>query len=287
MAADSLREKARAFSRRDAWKAGRLFFEGEAGRDPDSATAHACLGFFCLKETRYDVKRALAELFQALRLDPDCALAHVYLAIASACLRDAGASRKAVDAARRCGARPEDLVMAEAYVELDTGSLSAAIESFRSLVELERDSTSMILLSQALSQSGENGEALDWALKACAADPEDFRAPAYAGVYLAYLGRFEEARRELAKSAAMGTDYPLLHHTLAFVAREEGETAAAERHLRAALAVDPDYAASRTRLADLCAASGRRAEAKEHYRRALELFPDYPEARKALDALDI
>ena len=145
----------------------------------------------------------------------------------------------------------------------------------------------MILLSQALSQDGENGEALDWARKACIADPEDFRAPVYAGVYLAYLGRFEEARRELTKSAAMDADYPLLHHTLAFVAREEGETAAAERHLRAALAVDPDYAASRKRLADLCAASGRQAEAAEHYRRALELFPEYPEARKALDALDV
>lgn len=287
MAADPLREKARAFSRRDAWKAGRLFFEGEVLRDPDSAPAHACLGFFCLKETRYDTKRALAELSQALSLDPGCALAHVYQAITLACLMDAGAARKAIDAARRCGAQPEDLVMAEAYVELDTGSLSAAIASFRALVELERDSTSMILLSQALAQAGKNSEALDWARKACAADPEDFRAPAYVGVYLAYLRRFTEARRELAKSAAMGAKYPLIHHTLAFVAREEGETAAAERHLRAALAVDQDYVTSRKTLADLCAASGRKEEAKEHYRRALELFPDYPQARKALDALDV
>ena len=278
----SLREKARRFARRDDWRAGRIYFEKEVRRAPRAADAHAHLGFFCVKESLFDTKRGLAEFAAALDLDPACSWAYLYRAFTLGSLQRPEEARDAILSAERLGARPEDSTWARACVELDAGSVAEAVVLFRRLVDLENDSTSMILLSQAYSQAGDNVEALAWATKAFAADPEDFRAPTYMGVYLGYLRRFAEARAVLESAEAFASPYPLLHHALAFTALEEGKKDEAERRLRKALEIDPEYVTSRKWLADLCAASGRIPEAREHYRRALERFPGYKEAREAL-----
>ncbi len=283
---ERLREKARGFSRRDDWSAARHFFEAEVLRVPRGAEVHAHLGYFCMKESRYDTSRSLTEYSAALALDAGCALAHVYRAVTLASLQRPAQAREALLAAERLGAAPEDLIWARGSVELDAGSAAEAVSRFGLLVEREKDSTSMILLSQAHSQAGDNAAALAWAKKAAAADPGDFRAPTYAGIYLAYLKRFAEARAELEKALLGGAQYPLLRHALAYVAREEGKPAEEERRLRETLALDPEYVTSRKRLADVCAATGRVQEAREHYHRALERFPDYEEARESLDRLD-
>lgn len=280
-----MREPALRFISRDAWKDGLAFFEDAVRRDPADAEAHAHLGFFCVKQSRYDTKRGLAELEQALRLDPRCALACVYKAIVLACLRDGAGAARALDDARRLGAAPPDLVWAQAYIELNTGSVAQAIARFQELSSLWRDSTSLILLSQAHSQAGDDLAALSAAREAAEKDPDDFRAPLYAGIYLAQLGRFDEARGALARAAGLDDSSPLLHHTLAFTARREGKMEEAEGHLRRALNLDPDYVASRKMLADLCAASGRIPEARRHYEQALDLFPDFPQAQEALRLL--
>jgi tetratricopeptide (TPR) repeat protein len=284
--AERWREKARSFSRRDDWRAGRLFFEGEVRRDPGGAEAHAHLGFFCVKESLFDTKRGLAEFSAALALDPGCVWAHLYRSFTLGSLQKLAQAREAVAAAERLGARPEQLAWARACVELDAGSVDEAVVQFRRLVDLEKDSTSMILLSQAYSQAGDNAEALAWAGRAFAADAGDFRAPAYMGIYLAYLKRFAEARAELERALALGPDYPLSHHALAYVAGQEGKSDEEERRLRKVVELDPEYVTSRKRLADICAATGRVPEAREHYRRALERFPEYKEAEDALRRLD-
>ncbi|MFI5349255.1 MAG: tetratricopeptide repeat protein [Elusimicrobiota bacterium] len=278
----TLTEKARSFSRLDAWRAGRVAFEEEVLRNPREPEAHAHLGFFCVKESFFDTKRGLAEFDAALALDPGCVWAHLYRSFTLGSLQRLSEARDAIRTAERLGARPEDLTWARACVELDAGSVDEAVAQFRRLVEFEKDATSMILLSQAYSQRGHNNEALAWARKAFEADPRDFRAPTYMGVYLAYLRRYDEARAALEKAESFAVPYALLHHALAYAAREEGKTDEAERHLRKALEIDAEYVVSRKWLADLCAASGRVGEAREHYQRALMRFPDYKEAREAL-----
>ena len=281
-----LNEAARRFARRDSWKSGRLFFEKAVRRDPGSADARAHLGFFCVKESRFDTKRGLAHFDAALALDPGCAAAYVFRAITLGSLRRKAAASAALSTARRRGASARDLAYAQGSVELESGSGEKAIAHFRRLVRIEADSTSMILLSQAYSQAGKNKDALAWARRASAADRRDFRAHVYAGIALIHLGRSKEARAELGKAAAGGgARYPLLHHSRAYLARREGSARDAERHSRSALRCDPDYVASRKLLADICAESGRIKEARRHYRRALRLFPDYPEAREALRRL--
>jgi tetratricopeptide (TPR) repeat protein len=279
---ERLSDKARSFARRDDWRAARVYFEGEVLREPHGAEARAHLGFFCVKESLFDTKRGLAEFAAALDLDPKCVWAHLYRSFTLGSLQKLEAARESIGAAERLGARAANLTWARACVELDAGSVDEAVAQFRLLVDLEKDSTSMILLSQACSQAGDNGEALTWARKAFETDSEDFRAPTYMGIYLFYIKRFAEARAELKKAAVLGDAYPLLHHALACLSREEGKEGEAEGHLRKALELDPEYVTSRKMLADLCAGSGRVPEAREHYRRALERFPGYKEAQEAL-----
>lgn len=280
-----LDRRARLFLARDAWKQGRVFFEKAVRRAPADARARAHLGFFCVKESRYDTARGLREFKRAMRLDERCALAHLYRAITLGYMLKLAPAWKALAQAERRGASPEDLAWARGAIELDGGEESKAIGHFRRLTEMRRDSFSMILLSQAFSQAGRNREALSWARRAARADPRDFRAPLYAGIYLAYLRRFAQAGKMLRRASRMARDSPLLWHSLAYVARQEGRNAQEERFLCAALRVDPHYVTSRKDLADLCASSGRVKEARRHYRIALKRFPNYGEAREGLRSL--
>jgi tetratricopeptide (TPR) repeat protein len=281
-----LNEAARRFARRDSWKAGRLYFEKTVRARPRDAQARANLGFFCVKETRFDTKRGLAQFGAAIALDPGCADAYIYKAITLGSLGRAGGAAAALSSAKRCGASASDISFARGSVELESGSGKKGIVHFRRMVQLEKDSTSMILLCQAYIQAGKNKEALKWARRACAADRNDFRARVYAGIALIYLGRLAEARTELKKASKGGGSYLLLRHTLAYLAVLEGDTREAERRLRSALRLDPRYAPSIKLLGDLCADTGRVREARRQYRRALKLFPGHSEVRDALRRLD-
>ncbi|NNN04542.1 MAG: tetratricopeptide repeat protein [Elusimicrobia bacterium] len=280
-----LREEARRFFRRDRWTAGRIYFEEAVRRHPTSADAHAHLGFFCVKESRFDTARGLAEFAVALGLDPVCASAYVYRAITLGSLLRRAEADAALAAAEKLDAPPADMTLARGSVELEAGSVESAVVHFQALVELEKDSTNMLLLTQAHLQARRHEEALSWAREAANAEPDDFRAPVYGAIALAYLERFEEARAELCRAAALDADYALLHHTRAYVALKTGSPKEAEAHARACLRCDPNYVTSRKLLADLCAGSGRHEEARAHYQTALLLFPDYTEAREALQRL--
>jgi tetratricopeptide (TPR) repeat protein len=282
---NSLSEYAKDFARRDAWSEGRRFFEDVARRNPRNAEACAHLGFFSVKESRYDTRRGMAEYEAALRLDPACAAAYLYRAVTRAYLGQRQAAVADLRAAETNGADPDDLLWAKGCVELEAGSAEKAAALFNRLVERRADSSGYLMLAKAYAQAGKNMEALDSAAKAAEADPRDFRAWVYAGIYLAYLQRYEEARASLSRAETMEKRYALLHHAWAYVARAEGKTTETEERLRTALDVDPDYVTSRKMLADLCAETGRPEEARRHYKAALELFPDYAEAREGLACL--
>lgn len=280
------REPVGRFMRRDAWTEGRQFLEEAVRREPDDAEARAHLGFFCVKESRYDVRRGLAEFDAALRRDPRCWIARIYRAVVRAYLKEYDAAMKEVREAEAAGAPAESAAWAEGCVELEAGSAEKAGVHFRRLVAMRPESGNMLMLAKACSQAGDNEQALAWAKKASGTDPDDFRAPVYMGIYLAYLRRFAESRAALTKAETMKKDYALLHHTWAYVAREEGKGTEVEERLRTVLDIDPDYVTSRKMLADLCAGSGRVEEARRHYLSALELFPDYAEARDGLRRLE-
>ncbi len=285
MSPDHFREEARRFARRDRWTAGRIYFEEAVRLRPTFADARAYLGFFCVKESRFDTARGLAEFSAALELDPTCAAAYVYRAITLGSLLRRAEADAALAAAEKFGAPPADLALARGSVELEAGSVEKAVVHFQALVELEKDATSLLLLAQAHLQAGRREEALSCARQAFAAEPDDFRAPVYGAIALAYLERFEEARAELNRASELDADYALLHHTRAYVALKTCSLKEAEEHARACLRCDPHYVTSRKLLADLCAASGRVEEARAHYQTALLLFPDYTEAREALQRL--
>jgi len=276
-----LRDTARRFANRDAWSEGRAWFEAR----PPEPESLAHLAFFVVKESRYDTDRGLALIDRALERDPSCAVAYVYRAMILGTLLQEAPARVALAEARARGALEEDLVRTEAWMNLDLWRMDEALAGFHRLVEICPASTSAILLCTAYLQASRHEDAHHWALQAAAREPDDFRAPTYAGVALAYLGRHEEARAALSDALALRADSPLVHHTLAWIAYDEEDLAAAERHLRDALAADPLYVTSRKMLGDVCARTDRAEEAREHYDEALRSFPDYAAARTARESL--
>jgi len=280
-----LRLIARRFWERDAWAAGREWFEARAADRPDEALAHAWLAFFVVKESRYDTERGLALVEHALALDPACALAYLHRAmILGALLRgeEAGAQ---CEEARRLGVDEEHALRVEGSCHLDMWRVDEAVRCFRRMVDGFPGSTGAVLLSTACLQAGRLEDAVEWAREAAAREPDDFRAPTYAGVALAYLGRHEEARRELSRALSLQAASPLVHHTLAWVAFDQDLLEEAEGHLREALRHDPLYVTSRKMLGDVLARTGRPEEARAQYEAALRVFPDYPAARESLAAL--
>lgn len=278
----TLREKVRGFMSRDRWREGLRFLEEEVQRDPGNAEARAHLGFFYVKESRYDTARGLASYAEALEINPNCFMANLYRAVTFAYLGRPADAAKDLAAAEDGDAPSDDLLWAEGCVALETGSPEKAQALFRRLVELRPDSSGHIMLAKSYYQSERVEEALVWLAKGSEADPNDFRPLVYRGIYLALLRRFTEARESLARAERMNNDYALLHHSLAYIDRAEGNNADAEKRLRAALAIDPDYVTSMKMLADLCSEAGRTEEAKKYYSDALALFPEYPEAREGL-----
>jgi tetratricopeptide (TPR) repeat protein len=280
-------EEARRFMRRDRWKEGRRSLEDAVRRAPSDAEARAHLGFFCVKESRYDVKRGLAEFEAALKHNPRCVTAYLYRAVTRAYLNQRALADEDVLSAERHGASEADLAWACGCVELEAGSPDLAAAWFGRLTELRPESSWFIMLAKSHYQAGRLEKAVEWLEKASAADREDFRPHVYRGIYLAFLKRYPEARRALERAEAMEENYALLHHTWAYVEQAEGNSPAAERRLREALKLDPDYVTSHKMLGDICAASAREEEARDHYRYALKLFPDYREAREALSQLEV
>lgn len=280
-----LRATARQFANRDRWVDGVAFFEKYVNEHPSCAEARAHLAFFVVKESRYDTERGLRLIEDALHIDAECAVAWVYRGMIFGTLLQEEPALQALHEARRLGALEADVVRTRAWISLDLWRLDDALAGFHHLVEICEESSSCVLLSTAYLQAGKWEEACHHAREALRREPDDFRAYAYAGVALAYLGRHAEARGELEEALRLCPTSPLVHHTLGYSALQEGDVDAAELHLRNALTADPRYVTSRKLLGDICAGSNRVEEARAHFESALETFPDFSAARQALEAL--
>ena len=279
-------DDARRFADRDAWSDGRAWFEARAAEHPEDPLVLSYLGFFVVKESRFDTARGSALVEQALQLDPRCALAVAYRAMICGATCRGDEALRDLALARDLGLEQAEWLRVAGWIYLDLWMLDEAIEAYHALVELVATSTSSMLLATAYLQAGRLDEARSWACRAAELDPDDVRAWTYAGVACAYGGQLEAADELLARASQCPRQSPLLHHTRAWVAVRRACWAEAEGHLLEVLRLDPLYVTSIKLLGDVRVALGRLPEARACYERSLELFPSYDEARKALEALD-
>jgi Flp pilus assembly protein TadD len=185
---------------------------------------------------------------QAIRIDPEFALAH----------RNLGFARELL------------------------GDMAGALVSYRRAVELNPTAVDVLKrLGEALFKTGSIVQAAECFERACSLAPENSSAFNDLGVALSKLNRHAEAaltfRRATELAPRSAIPFAGLGAALTCLNRhEEGE-----KCLLRAIEVDPSEPSPHSNLGILYKQLGRLDDALRHYNRAIELKPDYPEAQKA------
>lgn len=181
-----------------------------------------------------------------------------------------------------------------AQIEADRGDLTAAIEHYNTVLDLQPEATRTYLPLAVLYRRLGNEKLAAETLGRKGDGVVGFTDPLmYELTQLAFgidqfLNRGLEAHRderivearswfEKAVAAAPGNSTARLN--LGAVLEELGQTREAETQLRVALEIDPEMAGAHFNLGSILAGEGREAEAIECYRAALRLAPDYYQAQ--------
>lgn len=217
---------------------------------------------------------AVAAARMAVGLDPDCPVAHSYLAEA---YHEAGR----LDEALAAGTEALDHAPFEAVlhlnlgrVQLDLGQATVAAQSFRRAIELRPDFTLAHLnLGEALADAGEPAAAAVSFQRARELDPGDAAAHRRFGDMLLRSRQFAPAERAYRDALELTPDNPEAWYGLGEACRLQRRSADAERAYRKAIELRPDYAAPHTALGIVSYERGEVDEAERLYRRAIELNP--------------
>jgi tetratricopeptide (TPR) repeat protein len=149
---------------------------------------------------------------------------------------------------------------------------------FRHALEVDPESPlSQRNLGQALSERGEQKDALVHLEKALELKPDFPLAHVNLGNSLNLLGRLDEAIAHYNEAIDLKPGYEMAHYQLANALVVKGRVQEAEIHFQAALQSKPDYAEAHTKLANLLILEGRQDEAMPHYFTAIKSNPDYEE----------
>lgn len=178
-------------------------------------------------------------LKEAVRLDPDFALAHAglsrsYQRLAGATAAPADAMPRALEAARRSLALDPELAEGHAALALLFGSYTweweAAEREFRRALDLNPASAeTRIAYASHLSHVGRLEEAVAQAERALQLDPVSLAGRAQLAVILYRARRYEDALRELERVKELDGNYPItyLNEALVFAAQERYDQALA------------------------------------------------------------
>ena len=187
----------------------------------------------------------IAQLEQALGLDPKFARAHARLASVQAIRRvyiptDTAAASMAVET-HAAAASALDPSLAEPFAALGYSRWLQrrripSFEAFERALALDpRDPTANYWFAVALLQGGYEKRATEMLDRVLQIDPMHGLALEWRGFRHYYAGEFEAARRNYLKAAELGLSYA--GHGLAHLAAEEGRPAEATTHMASAMRV--------------------------------------------------
>ncbi|HEY4029906.1 MAG TPA: tetratricopeptide repeat protein [Caulobacteraceae bacterium] len=200
-------------------------------------------GFQFLQQGR--VEEAWNAFHEALRLDPNQALAHHMVGL----------------------------------IAMQSGQLEMGVESMRRSIALNpNDPVAYGNFANGLRDLGRTEEALGAYARALAMAPKFLDALNNRAILFGRLGRYEEALRDYDQALAIEPRGALLHNNRAEALRALGRFDEALVALDQAVAHDPRNADALYNRANLQAALGRLEPACRDYQAALALRPDYVEA---------
>ncbi len=217
---------------------------------------------------------AVAPARLAAELDPDCPVAHAYLAEAyhaAGKLSEAEAAwTEALDRA------PFEAVfhMNLGTLQRDLGQSAAAEHSFRRAIELRPDfSLAHRNLGEALADGRDFAAASKEFGKAKELDPSDAAAHRRFGDIALKRRQFDQAEQAYRAALEASPNDPEATHGLGEVFRLRRKPAEAERFYRKAIELKPDYATAHTGLGIVFHERGDFVQAEKLYRKAIELDP--------------
>jgi Flp pilus assembly protein TadD len=242
--------------------------------------------------------QAAAPARHAAELDPDCPIAHAYLA--EAC-QEAGELAEAqaawVEVLERAPFEPAFLCNF-GTLQNKLKQPAAAEQSFRRAIELRPDfALAYRNLGETLASGRRFEEAAAAFQKARELDPNDANANLRAGDMALRRRQFELAERAYRDALEIAPHDAPSFFGLGEVSRLKRRPAEAERLYRRAIELEPEFAAAYTCLGIVCYDRGNMDEAERLYRRAIELSPReaapyhnlgtiYRESRGDLDAAE-
>ncbi len=244
-------------------------FEQAVRTSPENAGYRVMLASACqhlagsdssLDQDRLDdlLDRACEQLFEALKIDPDCADAY----------RELGYLYRTMEAPWR--ARE----MWSYYLELEP--MGPAAEEVRSLLEQIDRLQNLHRLCEEASYHVNHGEperGLQLASEALEEDPEWYDAWFWKGLACRELEMLDDGIRAFARACELDATNPYAFHELAALLARKGEIEAAEGFWRKALELDDDEPWITANLALLLWRLDRREEAEQLMIRSLDVDP--------------
>lgn len=250
--------------------------------NPRNAELHDELG--SLYALREDWPHAQQEFAEAVRLNPDLAVAHLRLGLAMEAQNRNGLE----ELARAAQIDPHNPTIALEYGKAlaANGQDAQAIPLFRSVVEHDPKSiAASYQLALALQRTGQAQEAIPLLKKVIAAEPDNAEALTNLGMALCQTQTAKDAVPVLQRSLVLDPSSVIAHQNLAAAYVQLSQFADAVRELREALKLAPDLPQLHYNLGLALKSEDDTADAIPELETAEKLNPSAPEAPYLLGIL--
>lgn len=217
---------------------------------------------------------ALDKWRQAVKLDPDFALAHCFLFRVSL---DPAEQLSELQKAQASAAKatPQERLLVKWFADSHENKFIDAIAAMNDLLaQLPKDKRLRYYASSWLLTHGSNERSVQMGKEALAIDPEYPAALNEIAYAYAMLGQMNDALAAMEKYVSLLPNEVNPQDSFAELMRMDGKFPQALEHYQAALRIDPEFDSSQLGIADTLTLMGQYDRAREEYGKAAKIAPN-------------
>jgi Flp pilus assembly protein TadD len=242
----------------------------------ETAEVYLGKGYEALRQERYEA--AVSEFRAALRLDPKLVMrARFPLGVALFLLKQTDQARREFEAVRRDAGDQPNVAYYLGRLDLLDGDFAGAARNLRKAASRPPFPDTAYYLGCAYLKHGDFAEAEKWLERAVETNPRDSLAEYQLGTLYRRLGRAEEARKALARSADLRRQDTNESQLRTDCGRKLETGPRAEARAFCWQLYDPNSAERLAALGTIYGQHGDLEDALEPFQRAVELAPQSPQ----------